>query len=110
MAHFTDEGDVMWIRKDVYEMLKAENERKTNEIVAGGHRIAVFQSLETILREQKQKDDLTIEKTREEKATIWNTCYNLQGQIDQLRAQKAKDDITIDWMRHRVNALEKQNA
>lgn len=24
--------------------------------------------------------------------------------------QKAKDDITIDWMRHRVNALEKQNA
>lgn len=24
--------------------------------------------------------------------------------------QKAKDDITIDWMRHRINALEKQNA
>jgi hypothetical protein len=28
----------------------------------------------------------------------------------ELRSQKAKDDITIDWMRHRVNALEKQNA
>lgn len=26
------------------------------------------------------------------------------------REQKAKDDITIDWMRHRVNALEKLNA
>jgi len=24
--------------------------------------------------------------------------------------QKAKDDMTIDWMRHRINALEKQNA
>ena len=28
----------------------------------------------------------------------------------ELRSQKAKDDITIDWLRHRVNALEKQNA
>jgi hypothetical protein len=27
-----------------------------------------------------------------------------------LREQKAKDDMTIDWMRHRVNALEKQNS
>lgn len=26
------------------------------------------------------------------------------------RTQKAKDDLSIDWMRHRVNALEKQNA
>jgi len=24
--------------------------------------------------------------------------------------QKAKDDITIDWMRHRINALEKEKA
>jgi hypothetical protein len=24
--------------------------------------------------------------------------------------QKAKDDITIDWMRHRINSLEKMNA
>lgn len=27
-----------------------------------------------------------------------------------LSEQKAKDDITIDWMRHRINALEKLNA
>lgn len=27
-----------------------------------------------------------------------------------LREQKAKDDITIDWMRHRVNALEKEKG
>jgi len=27
-----------------------------------------------------------------------------------LLAQKAKDDITVDWMRHRINALEKHNA
>ena len=27
-----------------------------------------------------------------------------------LREQKVKDDIHIDWLRHRVNALEKQNA
>lgn len=24
--------------------------------------------------------------------------------------QKSKDDVTIDWMRHRINALEKLNA
>lgn len=28
----------------------------------------------------------------------------------ELRTQKAKDDLSIDWLRHRVNALEKQNA
>jgi len=28
----------------------------------------------------------------------------------ELRAQKAKDDLSLDWLRHRVNALEKQNA
>ncbi len=27
-----------------------------------------------------------------------------------LSEQKAKDDITLDWMRHRVNAVEKLNA
>ncbi len=33
-----------------------------------------------------------------------------QTLLVETRAQKAKDDITIDWMRHRVNALEKQNS
>jgi len=27
-----------------------------------------------------------------------------------LREQKAKDDMTIDWMRHRINALEKERV
>jgi hypothetical protein len=27
-----------------------------------------------------------------------------------LREQKAKDDVTIDWMRHRINALEKERT
>lgn len=30
--------------------------------------------------------------------------------VQQLHMQKAKDDLSIDWLRHRVNALEKQNA
>lgn len=32
------------------------------------------------------------------------------GQIIEIRSQKVKDDLTIDWMRHRVNALEKERA
>lgn len=50
-------------------------------------------------------------KTQAEKlAAVWNTCHLLQGEIDATRTQKGKDDVHIDWMRHRVNALEKQNA
>ena len=30
--------------------------------------------------------------------------------VIEARTQKGKDDITIDWMRHRINALEHQNA
>lgn len=33
-----------------------------------------------------------------------------EGRSATLHSQKAKDDITIDWMRHRINALEKQNT
>lgn len=32
------------------------------------------------------------------------------ARLEMSMAQKAKDDMTIDWMRHRVNALEKQNT
>ena len=32
------------------------------------------------------------------------------GTLLALQTQKAKDDVTIDWMRHRINALEKQVA
>ncbi len=34
----------------------------------------------------------------------------MSASMNMLREQKVKDDLTIDWMRHRVNALEKQNA
>ena len=29
---------------------------------------------------------------------------------EELKHQKGKDDLTIDWMRHRINALEKERA
>lgn len=35
---------------------------------------------------------------------------SLRTRAQELTAQKAKDDITIDWMRHRINALEKERA
>lgn len=34
----------------------------------------------------------------------------MSATVQQLHIQKAKDDLSLDWMRHRVNALEKQNA
>jgi hypothetical protein len=37
-------------------------------------------------------------------------CAVGEARVAALREQKAKDDITIDWMRHRVNALEKEKA
>ena len=44
----------------------------------------------------------------------WNVAHGanelLIGQHMELRSQKVKDDVSIDWLRHRVNALEKQNA
>lgn len=32
----------------------------------------------------------------------------MSGQCKELREQKARDEMTIDWMRHRINALEKE--
>lgn len=50
-------------------------------------------------------------KAQAEKLTlVWNTCHVLQTKHDDALCQKAKDDITIDWMRHRLNALEKERA
>lgn len=58
-----------------------------------------FEHMQTTLGDLR--DALGLEKTlRQQMSTI----------VVELRTQKAKDDITIDWMRHRVNALEKQNA
>jgi hypothetical protein len=50
-------------------------------------------------------------KAQAEKLAAWqNTCHALQANHDSALAQKAKDDITIDWMRHRINALEKERT
>lgn len=50
-------------------------------------------------------------KAQADKLTHWqNTCHILQTKHDDALAQKAKDDLTIDWMRHRINALEKERA
>lgn len=50
-------------------------------------------------------------KAQADKLNAWqNTCHALQAKHDDALAQKAKDDITIDWMRHRINALEKERT
>lgn len=36
--------------------------------------------------------------------------FSQAAYLEAARLQKAKDDLSLDWMRHRVNALEKQNA
>lgn len=43
-------------------------------------------------------------------ADIRSDNVGLMASRHELNTQKAKDDLTIDWMRHRINALEKQNA
>lgn len=51
---------------------------------------------------------------RDRMAEQWDAAHGtnerLVGEQVALKAQKAKDDLHIDWLRHRVNALEKQNA
>lgn len=57
---------------------------------------------QTILDDNKKAQDDTIALARQ--------VAGLQTKIVISIEQKAKDDLSIDWMRHRVNALEKQNA
>jgi hypothetical protein len=35
---------------------------------------------------------------------------SIAGSYTKCLEQKAKDDLTIDWMRHRINALERANS
>ena len=35
---------------------------------------------------------------------------SISGSYMKVVEQKAKDDLTIDWMRHRINALERANS
>lgn len=57
------------------------------------------------LRVLNENADLTAQINQ-----VWNTCHQLQAKHDTALAQKIKDDTTIDWMRHRINALEKERA
>lgn len=57
---------------------------------------------ETVLADnKKQTDDI---------ASLKVSCERFATESISLRVQKAKDDLTIDWMRHRINALEKERA
>jgi hypothetical protein len=50
---------------------------------------------------KRQAEDVLFERTG---------ASRMSASCMELRTQKAKDDLSIDWLRHRVNALEKQNA
>jgi hypothetical protein len=52
---------------------------------------------------ENKRQQLEIQERRELGASMIAT-------MNGLTAQKTKDDLNLDWMRHRVNALEKQNA
>lgn len=60
---------------------------------------ALFQR---ILDDNKQQTDAL--------CNVWNTCHALQAKYDAAAAQKIKDDLMLDWLRHRVNALEKERG
>jgi hypothetical protein len=50
-------------------------------------------------------------KQQQEHLTVVHKANDLLvGEHLALKQQKAKDDLHIDWLRNRVNALEKQNA
>lgn len=57
---------------------------------------------DTLLEDNKRQQE-ELAKRREEVA-------HAIGELSSLRTQKAKDDISIDWMRHRINALEKERT
>lgn len=50
---------------------------------------------------KRQADDLRIGTAEISKAL---------ATVSELRGQKVRDDVSIDWMRHRINALEKERA
>lgn len=60
------------------------------------------QLLQTILDDNKT--------TQTRLSALSNEHYALQAVVNESRAQKVRDDISLDWMRHRVNALERERA
>jgi hypothetical protein len=61
----------------------------------------------------KQLFDMIVADNKEQQVLLRST-YVLNAEVsrecDVFRAQKVRDDSSIDWLRHRVNALEKQNT
>jgi hypothetical protein len=55
-----------------------------------------------ILDDNKRQQDVITHRT-----ALWT---HAETQASVAGAQKAKDDMTIDWMRHRINALEKERT
>jgi hypothetical protein len=49
-------------------------------------------------------------KTTVERALTQGRIEIIQMRNEDLRSQIAKNDMTIDWMRHRINALEKERT
>lgn len=86
----------MWIRRSTVELLERENERKTGEIVTLNHRLADQVVIVAELR------------TRIERGT--KDLYQLHGEWTEIKAQQARDQLTNDWLRNRVNALEKERS
>ncbi|HKB79885.1 MAG TPA: hypothetical protein VKH35_09240 [Thermoanaerobaculia bacterium] len=60
------------------------------------------QYFETVIEDNRQQDADLRQRAHEMAVLI--------GENRTLSAEKAKDDVHIDWLRHRVNALEKMTA
>ena len=60
------------------------------------------QYFETVIGDNRQQDADLRQRAHEMAVLI--------GENRTLSAEKAKDDVHIDWLRHRVNALEKMTA
>lgn len=61
----------------------------------------------------KQLFDMIVQDNKKQQGEIAQLSADRAAVVATMvdyRSQKVRDDISIDWMRHRVNALEKQNA
>ena len=61
----------------------------------------------------RQYFETVIEDHKQQEAELRQRAHDaaiLIGENRALAEQKAKDDVHIDWLRHRVNALEKMTA
>jgi hypothetical protein len=57
--------------------------------------------------------DMIVEDNKSQQVDIRDSRIaeaSIAGSYTKCLEQKAKDDLTIDWMRHRINALERANS